>query len=245
MVWSQQILHYLRPATIHQHLQFRFLMRPTLCLAFLFLHGFANAQEVHFKGILGTTVNYLNWQGKSKLPDGSTYDNYSAYQTTVNPYFGYSLNDHWLVGLQGKVSFQSTLYDFTFFDEEVKQTQSTFNGGLFVRYHVGGKDALLRFFLEPNLLYGGYSTHSDGNINISAEPFKRAREFNAYLSTGFAWSVSRRINLVARFGKIGYTTGKGKRPDIFETEAKYHYLDLQLDGRTLLIGAELKLFEEG
>jgi|GEM_PF-4689778 len=215
-------------------------MRPTLCFAFLFLLRFAQAQDAPpTKFIVGVTLNYVSSHTKAIDGDPNFPIHYNSNLASINPYFAYRLGSHWALGFQGSLEYLNFSYYIRSQSEDLYTSTSTYSVGLFDRYYVGTDNAL-QFFLESGAVYSRSESNSEDQFFIFS-PYKSSKEFTAYLSPGITWSVSKRINLIGRFGKLNYTKGNGTPRQALESSTNYDYLNLQLNGKTLFLGAELKI----
>ncbi len=213
-------------------------MKSLVVLATLFLYSYAQAQHGPDKGILGGTVHYLNKQIFLDDPGGNKFDNYSVYEVSLNPYVGYRLSEHWIAGVQGGIFFHRFSSSGNSVNPTYRRNYVTYSAGLFARRYFR-TDKPVQFFLEPGLSYTGYK-YDSSNPQILAPYTTSYREGSALVSPGITWSVSKRFNLLARFGKLHYVSGR--RREVFTTQdVAYNYLNLRLNSETLFIGAELKL----
>ncbi|MBK9018062.1 MAG: hypothetical protein IPM82_30700 [Saprospiraceae bacterium] len=196
------------------------------------------AQDKSYKIIFGCTVNYLNSYLTHTDEQGIKTSNNSHHQVGLNPHIGLRLNDFWTVGLAfGMSHSRRSGYD-DFFQEEFTNIYSSYNIGIFARRYFGTNKPV-QFFLEPNLTFTAYEYNSTSKFILSAY-VDSAKEFNCLIAPGISWAVSKRFNLIARFGKLGYVWGKSRNV-LSSDYGEYSYLGLRLSTDSFFVGAELKL----
>lgn len=214
-------------------------MKSAFLLVTLLCSTFLQAQDTPWKGIVGGALSYSNLQSRSKDNFGNTYSSSSNYQTSLSPYFAYRIKEQWVLGAKGNIDFNRNSGYNSFQQQEYDDTYITVGMGIFGRRYFT-LEKPLQFFLESSLNYRLYK-RNNGNPNVFFPSEESVREFNAAVAPGLAWGISKRFNLVARFGQLIYATGKHRVYGGFSTDYPYHYLNLRLNSTTFFLGAELIL----
>lgn len=196
------------------------------------------AQERPHKIILGCSVNYLNGYLKSRNGPGINPSNFSTHQVGLHPNIGFKLDEHWMIGLGGGLSYsRGNGYD-GFHQEEFTSISSAYSIGIFGRRYFGTNKPV-QFFLEPNIGYTEFNFNS--NFPKFTSYFTGTKkESKCIIAPGISWSVSKLFNLIARFGTLGYIWGENTAKDA-SYHIDYSYLGLRFSTDSFFIGAELKL----
>lgn len=206
--------------------------------AFLLCLFTAHAQHAGGKAVIGGTINHANHVTKIKDANTGESFKYQLRQTSLNPYIGFWLGEHWMMGTQGGINYVKRTQYFQSISEYVDYTGKEYSIGLFARKYFGSENPI-RFFLESGVIYTSSSNKSSTD-QITFGIIKSYKQTSVYLSPGVAWAITKRFNLLGRFGRLNYVSGK-RQPYYNAAEMPYRYFDIRMNAATFFIGAEYRL----
>lgn len=208
------------------------LMKSTLLFSALLIAASAFAQNDDYKLVIGGTLTHSHQSYSASGQD------VTSGSTNFSPYIGYWFSKGGMIGLQGNIALVKEEVFVSGIADKVVHDGHELGFGAFARKYFKLHEDF-RMFLEGGALYleGG---NKSSNEQVAFGAAKSYQTFKAYLSPGFTWSITKRLNLVAMFGQLAYVNGK--RSEFFNSnETPYHYFNFQLRGNGLRIGAELKI----
>jgi hypothetical protein len=213
-------------------------MKSTLLFSAIFIAASTFAQSDAYKLVIGGTLAYSHQSYSTYNPIAADYQDVTSGRTTFSTYIGYRFFNEGMIGLQGSIGLVKEEVFFPGITDKIVHDGHEFGFGGFARKYFKLHEDF-RLFLEGGALYLKGSNKSS-NEQVAFGPAKSYHSFKAYLSPGFTWSITKRLNLVAMFGQVAYV--KGKRVGLFETqETPFSYFDFRLRGNGLRLGAELKI----
>jgi hypothetical protein len=212
-------------------------MKFTLFFATMFFYSMALAQDAGpGKFVMGGTFRFSNNSNSFREPVTNAIIESNTRLVNLNPYIGFWLDGNWMVGLQGNISDTKRTQFVPSVNDKVNNTQRQYGIGLFARRYLRAYNGF-RVFLETGATYSK-GTNKSSNPQVGFGNNVNSQETLAYLSPGIHWAVSKRFNLLARFGRLSFVSGK--RKPLFSTDdVPYHYFNAQFNGQTFLLGAEL------
>lgn len=226
-----------------------------LALGLLFAVQTSKAQENSGanKYILGGGVNFLSQKNAYPLtgtfgPSGlggvfsGNSDPIQFLTLGISPYFGKSLGEHWVIGLQSSYSYTRFKREVFILpsqaEAELVEKSNAFGLGIFARYAVNPGDRL-QLFAQPsvgyNLLTGKVFDENEELVNEEKADFLRAGA-----GLGLLFELNDNWRLLINTGVIEYLNGKSEDVDAEESRS-FSSFATSLNLTNIRFGVELKL----
>ncbi|MCC6726338.1 MAG: hypothetical protein IT258_17655 [Saprospiraceae bacterium] len=213
-------------------------MRTVLFVVSLLFGIAAKAQEWQGRGVVGGSVGLIQYNSNITDSLAVPTSKHNNAQVSFSPHFGYRVNEKWLIGLRGGFvqDVYKTPYDKMGSSYEIEYR--TYFASLFFRRYFKSFKKII-FFLEPALEYK-YQTNAYDFFFPGSDYKLSARQYSMMVAPGAIYSLSKRINLIARFGRLdaGFGTNWASYPG-FENNSNFVGLDFNFE--TFNFGAEFKL----
>lgn len=169
-------------------------------LAFAFIGFSAFSQPLANHLYFGGSLGFQSFSSENN--DGGTITQGND-QTVYNfsPAIGYTLTDHWLVGIRLGIGGSQT--------ENVNKSGS-FNAQLFGRYNV---PIVERFYFFPEFQVGFGSTYTDNITPTGDIRVNEGSNFAIGVAPGFAFFPSTHWSVELTAGFLGFTSTKNNNPN--------------------------------
>jgi len=217
---------------------------------FVIVNGFSQfneeALEQPLQGIFfGGSVNFDNTEnlGTSIFIDGlgivsSANANSKNNSYSLNPTFGYQINNHWIIGIDLLLTHRTSEIDNTFNGIFV-QTLSNNSVGGFMRYIINPENNFQAYISPFYRKSNAKSTFSFNDLSID-ESISEESSHNFGLSIGAQYQINQWLRIHTNIGGLRYAFGSRVSDELnFEpVDVDFNSFGLDFNASTIFFGVE-------
>lgn len=167
------------------------------------------------------------------LGDETTFTNFF-----INPYYARKLSEGWLLGIVAGYNLSVLRFEDDFrFRNQIKQTNNTFNIGIFGRYTFFPGNKFSMFF-QPGINY----VRSDRKLFVDGDQFEHTRSYSVDVlgRPGAAYKIGYNFQLIATFGEIGVSFGNERDQDGNSPTIDFSSFYTDFGFSSFALGAEMR-----
>jgi len=224
-------------------IQVSYLQLSLSVFAFLFFTQDIKAQSdtLSYSNIIGGSVSFFADENvvapiiTTTIPVtlGTSSNDRKGYSVNFNPYYGYKINRHWIVGLSLSMSKRKSEYSNfntirldvlgnpTITESKTESSANNLGAYIFGRYFVNPQNKL-KFYLQPQIGLSKYKTdyknlslQQDIDLLTSSSETKTT-SYNAAVVFGINYALNHRWRINCTLGYISYSRGKNTTIEFLE-----------------------------